>query len=459
MVQSIVSTFFGVCFPHTVVCDEDNDEVFIQLYEASSAKFSVKVITTIVLLEKCVQEFFPGADIEAFLCKKEPLMMVVNALGTSFLGTIFEEKFHLKCLSAFILPCVPLIPEHMKRMVHPDVSPNHFEEGIKNGYYMVSLSLNQTFGPPEFHATEDQESDTEIPEDANMQHNQNFLNSDNDEIESKSDMVSHTENEDEDRLDSTQDSIETENVESSDEERDQYDNLSSQGNGESTTSREINERYDVSSQEQEPNVIQKTVIIASDTSESSRTTQSSSPSSNTLSIVAALKKSHLRSSSQYSSSSEKSKGSSVTPPFRFGSNNTAQQNLNIYIANSRSTMPSSKFFKTLGPKNDKSRPKKQVIAQEKTNDYAASETPEIQERQLSPASFENTKTKYGKRKRFISSGNNEKIQTSCDPESSKTSNIHTPPNNEVVSYDDGQSDEFDKVTSDSDFSAEMPKTK
>ncbi|KAI7892814.1 uncharacterized protein EV154DRAFT_401784, partial [Mucor mucedo] len=199
MVQSIVSTFFGVCFPHTVVCDEDNDEVFIQLYEASSA---VKVITTIVLLEKCVQEFFPGADIEAFLCKKEPLMMVVNgemeqqALGTSFLGTIFEEKFHLKCLSAFILPCVPLIPEHMKRMVHPDVSPNHFEEGIKNG-------------------------DTEIPEDANMQHNQNFLHSDNDEIESKSDMVSHTENEDEDRLDSTQDSIETENVESSDEERDQ----------------------------------------------------------------------------------------------------------------------------------------------------------------------------------------------------------------------------------------------
>ncbi|KAI7889662.1 uncharacterized protein EV154DRAFT_482983 [Mucor mucedo] len=96
MVQSIVSTFFGVCFPNTVVCDKDNDEVFIQLYEASSApiqkkiKFSVEVITTIVLLEKCVQEFFPGADIEAFLCKKEPLMMMINgemeqqALGTSF---------------------------------------------------------------------------------------------------------------------------------------------------------------------------------------------------------------------------------------------------------------------------------------------------------------------------------------------------------------------------------------
>ncbi|KAI7864637.1 uncharacterized protein EV154DRAFT_433075 [Mucor mucedo] len=156
MVQSIVSTFFGVCFPHTVVCDEDNNEAFIHLYEASSA---VKVITTIVLLEKCVRDYFQ-IDLHAFLGKKEPLMMVVNgemeqqALGNSFLGTIFEEKFHLKCLSAFILPCIPLIPEHMKRMVHPDISPNQFEEGVKNGYYMVNLSVNQTFGPPDFHATE-----------------------------------------------------------------------------------------------------------------------------------------------------------------------------------------------------------------------------------------------------------------------------------------------------------------
>lgn len=84
-------------------------------------------------------------------------MIVVNGemeqqpLGISFLGTIFEEKFHVKCLSLFILPCVPLIPEHMRKMVHPDISPNQFEEGIKNGYYMVNLSVNQTFGPPEFH--------------------------------------------------------------------------------------------------------------------------------------------------------------------------------------------------------------------------------------------------------------------------------------------------------------------
>lgn len=44
MVQSIVSTFFGVCFPHNVVCEEDNDEVFIHLYEASSAYVFTKVL-------------------------------------------------------------------------------------------------------------------------------------------------------------------------------------------------------------------------------------------------------------------------------------------------------------------------------------------------------------------------------------------------------------------------------
>lgn len=186
MVQSIVSTFFGVCFPHTIVCDEDNDEVFINLYEASSAysiscisfffflvvffscfltflqhsKFSVKVITTIALLKNVVEDYLPESDIENFIELKEPVMMVVNgqmeqqAIGTSFLGIVFEEKFHVKCLSAFILPCVPLIPEHMKTMAHPDISPNQFEEGIKNGYYMVNLSVNQTFGPAEFHAAD-----------------------------------------------------------------------------------------------------------------------------------------------------------------------------------------------------------------------------------------------------------------------------------------------------------------
>lgn len=109
-------------------------------------------------MEKVVKDFLPESDLEAFIDRKEPVMMVVNGemeqqpIGRSFLGTVFEEKFHVSCLSAFILPCVPLIPEHMKTMVHPDISPNQFEEGIKSGYYMVNLSVNQTFGPPEFHS-------------------------------------------------------------------------------------------------------------------------------------------------------------------------------------------------------------------------------------------------------------------------------------------------------------------
>ncbi|KAG1146207.1 hypothetical protein G6F36_015057 [Rhizopus arrhizus] len=157
MVQSIISTFFGVCFPHTIVCNEDSNEVYIHLYEASSA---VKAIATVDLMEKAVKDFLPKSDLEAFIDRKEPVMMVINgqmeqqAIGRSFLGTIFEEKFHVKCLSAFILPCVPLILEHMKIMVHPDISPNQFEKGIKSGYYMVNLSANQMFGPPEFHASE-----------------------------------------------------------------------------------------------------------------------------------------------------------------------------------------------------------------------------------------------------------------------------------------------------------------
>ena len=35
--QSIVSTFFGMCFPQAVTCNEDNDKVYILLYEACSA--------------------------------------------------------------------------------------------------------------------------------------------------------------------------------------------------------------------------------------------------------------------------------------------------------------------------------------------------------------------------------------------------------------------------------------
>ncbi|CEP07089.1 hypothetical protein, partial, partial [Parasitella parasitica] len=189
MVQSIISTFFGVCFPHRIVCDEDNDEVFLNLYGASSA---VKVITTVTLLKDTVEDYLPESDLEAFLDLKEPFVLVVNgrmeqqAIGTSFLGTVFEEKFHLNCLSMFILPCKPLIPEHMRQMAHPDVSPNQFEEGTKSGYYTVNLSMNQTFGgAAEFHAQEEDDNmEEEEAEEEKFHANINHLHSDNDEIDS-----------------------------------------------------------------------------------------------------------------------------------------------------------------------------------------------------------------------------------------------------------------------------------
>lgn len=117
----------------------------------------MKVTTTIDFMDDLVKDFLPESNLESFIERKEPLLMVVigemkqQQIGRSFLGAIFEEKFHMKCLSAFILPCVPLIPAHLRVMAHPDISPNQFEEGVKVGYYMVNLSLNQTFGPNEFH--------------------------------------------------------------------------------------------------------------------------------------------------------------------------------------------------------------------------------------------------------------------------------------------------------------------
>lgn len=206
------------------------------------------------------------------------------------------------------------------------------------------------------------ESEEEIAVDVNMQHNRNFLHSDNDEIESQSDANTQENNESVGMMGDTQGSGTTNGysvndiiIEDSEEERHHFDNVSLVDDEISETSRlnesEIPGRSDTFSQEQPPNIPNRRfqkfgrIILDDDSSNSSQTSKSTLSSSNTLSIIAALKKSHLQNSSQYSSSSGKSKGSSTTRPFRFGSSNTAQQNLDMYIANSRSTMSSSKFFK------------------------------------------------------------------------------------------------------------------
>lgn len=69
----------------------------------------------------------------------------------SFLGRAVEEKFHMRPLSLSIIPCIPLVSEVLKDMIHPDVAPVEFSKGEKEGYFYVNLSLDQDFDmQPEF---------------------------------------------------------------------------------------------------------------------------------------------------------------------------------------------------------------------------------------------------------------------------------------------------------------------
>lgn len=92
----------------------------------------------------------------------------------------------------------------------------------------------------------------------------------------------------------------------------------------------------------------KVFTPASDNSEASHSSRSFSMNSSDQSVINALKKAHIRNSSHCSSSSQKSIGSSNPKPFRFGSSNNSQQNLDLYIARKRSTTPSSIFFNKVG---------------------------------------------------------------------------------------------------------------
>lgn len=70
-----------------------------------------------------------------------------------FLGRAVEEKFHVVPLAMTVLPCIPLVFESLKDMIHPEVGPIQFSEGVKEGYFHVNLSPNQDFrNGQEFHA-------------------------------------------------------------------------------------------------------------------------------------------------------------------------------------------------------------------------------------------------------------------------------------------------------------------
>ena len=119
-------------------------------------RFFVKVVGDSGLLEKAIRDYDSEWNLDAFVTHKNPITvsvsgsMVQQEIGQSFLGPVLEEKFHAKCSSITVLPCLPLVPEVLKDKVHPDISPNMVQEGVTNGYFLVNHSLNQTFGEPDF---------------------------------------------------------------------------------------------------------------------------------------------------------------------------------------------------------------------------------------------------------------------------------------------------------------------
>ncbi|KAI8327324.1 hypothetical protein EDC96DRAFT_612797 [Choanephora cucurbitarum] len=169
--ESIISVFFGEFFPHAVdSAEEEGVEMFyMPVYEPHRAKYFIKAVGDIDLLKKAIIAI-SGA-------------MIQQEIGQSFLGPVLEEKFHVRCNSMTILPCLPLVPEALRDRLHPDVSPNQIQEGIKNGYFLTNLSMNQVFAVPDFREVEqeDEQEDDHLSEDGH-----NVLHSDRDEIESNS---------------------------------------------------------------------------------------------------------------------------------------------------------------------------------------------------------------------------------------------------------------------------------
>ncbi|KAI8326712.1 hypothetical protein EDC96DRAFT_581382 [Choanephora cucurbitarum] len=189
--ESIISVFFGVCFPHAVESAEEEgvEKFYMPVYEPHRARYFIKAVGDIDLLKKAVTAYDSEWSLEAFLNSKSPLMIAISGamiqqeIGQSFLGPVLEEKFHVRCSSMTILPCLPLVPEALRDRLHPDVSPNQIQEGIKNGYFLTNLSMNQVFAVPEFREVEqeDEQEDDHLSEDGH-----NVLHSDRDEIESNS---------------------------------------------------------------------------------------------------------------------------------------------------------------------------------------------------------------------------------------------------------------------------------
>ncbi|KAI9364548.1 hypothetical protein BD770DRAFT_417756 [Pilaira anomala] len=167
--ESIISTFVGLLFPHTMQVDEENGKVYFLLYEAYFGRYSVKVIGCKKIIEDSFKSYISTWDISTLQNKKEPILLVATGsmkqqpTVSGFLGRAVEEKFHLNLLSIRVMPCIPLVSETLKTMVHPDIGPVQLTKGVREGYFYVNLSLNQNFeNGPEFHASNAEEDELGI---------------------------------------------------------------------------------------------------------------------------------------------------------------------------------------------------------------------------------------------------------------------------------------------------------
>ncbi|CEP08996.1 hypothetical protein, partial, partial [Parasitella parasitica] len=164
--ESISSTFFGLLFPHSVEVDMETGNTYFLLYEVYRAHYSVKTIVKQEIFEEAIKAYNEEWTIDSIKDYQKPLLLVTNgtmkqlSINSTFLGTSVEEKFHLSAFSLALIPCIPLVSNRLKNMVHPDVAPIQLEEGVKEGYFMVNLSMTQNFDvEAEFFAMPDYQND------------------------------------------------------------------------------------------------------------------------------------------------------------------------------------------------------------------------------------------------------------------------------------------------------------
>lgn len=122
------------------------------------SNYSVKVIASMKLVKDMIQGYDNEWTIASRSERKSPLILLATGVmsqqpaARAFLGRIVEEKFHMQALALTIIPAIPLVPERLKEMVHPELAPVNLGDGVKEGYFYVNLSTGQDFtNGPEFY--------------------------------------------------------------------------------------------------------------------------------------------------------------------------------------------------------------------------------------------------------------------------------------------------------------------